>query len=151
MTGLDDLYQDVIIDHYNRPRNFHRLEAPSVSLEGYNPICGDKINLDIRLEGERIADIGFIGSGCAISKASSSMMTEVVKGKTMEAVEEIFEAFHQMITRKPGADFDADNILGDLEVLAGVSQFPVRVKCAVLSWHTLRSGLEGQLDSVSTE
>ena len=151
MTGLDDLYQDVIIDHNNRPRNFRRLEEPSFSLEGYNPLCGDRISLDVRLEGDRIADIGFIGSGCAISRASSSMMTERVKGKTKEEVEEIFEAFHQMVTREPGADFDADDKLGDLEALSGVPQFPVRVKCAVLPWHTLRSTMEGQSDSVSTE
>ena len=151
MTGLDDLYQDVIIDHNNRPRNFRKLEEPSLSQEGYNPLCGDRINLEVRLEGDRIVDIGFISSGCAISRASSSMMTERVKGKTREEVDEIFEAFHQMVTKEPGADFDADDKLEDLEALSGVSQFPVRVKCAVLSWHTLRSALDGQAEAVSTE
>ena len=151
MSGLEDLYQDILIDHNNRPRNFRKLEGANRSSEGYNPLCGDRITLHLKLEDDHISDIGFQGSGCAISKASASIMTEIIKGKSTAEVEEIFNAFHQMITRDPGEDFDPDETLGDLEVLSGVSEFPVRVKCAVLSWHTLHAALEGQEQSVSTE
>lgn len=151
MAELQDLYQDMVIDHNNRPRNFRKLEGANRSAEGYNPLCGDRLTLYLKLEGDTVADIGFIGSGCAISKASASMMTESVKGKSKVEVEDLFNLFHQMITRDPGSDFDPDEKLGDLEILSGVSEFPVRVKCAVLSWHTLHSALEGREGLASTE
>lgn len=151
MSDLEELYQEIVIDHNNRPRNFRKIEGANRSLEGYNPLCGDRITLYLNVQDDRIADIGFQGSGCAISRASASMMTESLKGKGRKEVQEIFDAFHQMITRAPGSDFDADESLGDLEVLSGVSEYPVRVKCAVLSWHTLLAALEGRDDAVSTE
>ena len=150
MSDLQDLYQDIVIDHNSRPRNFRKLEEANRSLEGYNPLCGDRYTLYLKVDGDTISDIGFQGSGCAISKASVSMMTDAVKGKRTDEAEELFDAFHQMLTRAPGADFDPDAV-GDLEALSGVNEFPVRVKCAVLSWHTLRAALEGGEDAVSTE
>ena len=150
MSELQELYQDMVIDHNNRPRNYRKVEGASRTVEGYNPLCGDKIILYVRLEDDLIADIGFQGSGCAISRASSSMMTEGVKGKSKAEAKEIFDAFHQMITRGPDMDFDIEKV-GDLEILSGVSEFPARVKCATLSWHTLHSALEGREEPVSTE
>ena len=150
MTDLQDLYQEVVIDHSARPRNFRELEDPDRSVEGYNPLCGDRLTLYVKFQGDTITDIGFTGSGCAISKASTSMMTENVKGKSKQEAQEIFDAFRRMITREPGSDFDPDEV-GDLEVLSGISEFPARVKCATLSWHTLHSALEGREESVSTE
>ena len=151
MSELEELYQDIIIDHNSRPRNFRKLEGSTRSVEGYNPLCGDRFTVYLKVEDDLIADIGFQGSGCAISKASASLMTESVMGKSKAEAEEIFNAFRQMITREPGSDFDPDEILGDLEILSGVSEFPVRIKCATLSWHTLNAALEGQDDSISTE
>ena len=150
MSDLEDLYQDLIMEHNRKPHNFHRLEAADRTMEGFNPLCGDMITLDLKLEGDVITDVGFEGSGCAISRASASLMTDSIKGKSEEEAERIFEAFHRMITRKPSEDPDPD-ILGDLEILSGVSEFPVRVKCATLSWHTLRSALEGKRETASTE
>ena len=150
MSELQELYQEMIIDHNNRPRNFRKPEGANRSAEGYNPLCGDMLNLYLTIEGDVITDVGFQGSGCAISKASASMMTEAVKGRTEAEAEEIFRAFREMLLREPGSDFDAEQ-LGDLEILSGVSEFPARIKCAILSWHTLRSALEGQADMVSTE
>ena len=152
MSDLEDLYQEIVLDHSSKPRNFRKLEDADRYLEGYNPFCGDKYTIYLKVSGDRIDDIGFQGSGCAISKASTSMMTERVKGKSQIEAGEIFDAFHQMITRAPDTDFDPDEeVLGDLEVLSGVSEFPVRVKCAILSWHTLQAALEGREDTVSTE
>lgn len=150
MSDLQELYQDMVIDHNNRPRNFRKPEGANRSAEGYNPLCGDKLNLYLTVEGDLITDVGFQGSGCAISKASASMMTEAVKGRSKAEAEEIFRAFREMLLREPGSDFDAE-LLGDLEILSGVSEFPARVKCATLSWHTLRSALEGQVSMVTTE
>ncbi len=150
MSDLQELYQDMVIDHNNRPRNFRKLEGANREVDGYNPLCGDRITLYVNLDGDRIADVGFQGSGCAISRASASMMTESVKGKDVAEAQKIFEAFRRMITRGPDEDFDAD-VVGDLEILSGVSEFPARVKCATLSWHTLRSALEGEDEAVSTE
>lgn len=151
MSDLQDLYQEVVMDHNRRPRNFRKLEDADRSLEGYNPLCGDRYTVYLKLESGRITDIGFQGAGCAISRASSSMMTEAIKGKSVEEAEEIFEAFHGMLTDGPDADYDADEV-GDLEVLSGVSEFPVRIKCATLPWHTLRAAIKGSGDSsVSTE
>jgi nitrogen fixation NifU-like protein len=152
VSYLQDLYQEMVMDHNSRPRNFRKLDDADRSLEGYNPLCGDRFTLYLKVDDGVISDIGFQGSGCAISRASTSMMTESVKGKSRAEAEEIFEAFHQMITRDPGLDFDdPDDKLGDLEILSGVSEFPVRVKCAVLSWHTLQAALEGREEPVSTE
>ena len=150
MVDLHELYQDVVMDHNLRPRNFRGLEGANRTREGFNPLCGDQITLYLNVEDGLIADVGFQAAGCAISKASASMMTESVKGKSLEEATHIFESFHQMVTREPGADFDADG-LGDLEALSGVCEFPVRIKCATLSWHTLRSALEGKDEVVSTE
>ena len=151
MSDLQELYQEMVLDHSNRPRNYRKLEGEHHSLEGYNPLCGDKYTVYLKVDDGVITDIGFQGSGCAISKASTSMMTEGVKGKNIEAVQEIFDLFHQMITRNPETTFEPDEKLGDLEILSGVAEFPVRVKCAVLSWHTLRAALEGRDGMVSTE
>ena len=150
MSELQELYQDMVIDHNNRPRNYRKLEGADREVEGYNPLCGDKITLYVKVEGDLISDIGFQGSGCAISRASSSLMTESVKGKSKGEAQEIFNAFHQMITRGPEADYDPE-VVGDLEILSGIFEFPARVKCATLSWHTLRSALEGREEPVTTE
>ena len=146
-SDLQDLYQEVILDHNKRPRNYHAIENAQKA-EGYNPLCGDRVTVYLRVENGRIADASFQGSGCAISKASASLMTDVVKGKTLEEAEELFQRFHQMITRPPDEPVED---LGKLSVLAGVRQFPIRVKCASLPWHTLRSAAEAKRDVVSTE
>ena len=146
-SDLQDLYQEVILDHNRRPRNFRVIENGRKA-EGYNPLCGDRVTVYVRVEDGRIADASFQGSGCAISKASASLMTDSIKGKTLAEVEELFGRFHEMITRPPDEPIDD---LGKLSVLAGVRQFPVRVKCASLPWHTLRSAADTRDDVVSTE
>ncbi|MBI4308092.1 MAG: SUF system NifU family Fe-S cluster assembly protein [Chloroflexi bacterium] len=150
MTELRELYQDLVREHNSKPRNFRKLDGANHRAEGYNPLCGDRITLYLKVVDDMITDIGFQGSGCVISKASASLMTENIKGKTVAQAEEMFNAFHQMATREPGADFNAEQ-LGDLEVLSGVAEFPARVKCATLSWHTLRAALAGKEEAVSTE
>ena len=150
MSELEDLYQEMVMEHYSKPRNFRKLEEANHVAQGYNPFCGDRITLYLKVEDNVITDVGFQGSGCAISRASASLMTDSVKGKSEAEVEEIFNAFRHMLIREPGSEFDNDK-LGDLEILSGVTQFPVRVKCASLSWHTLRAALKGQEESVSTE
>jgi nitrogen fixation protein NifU and related proteins len=144
---LQDLYQQVILDHNRRPRNFRRIDDARRA-EGYNPLCGDRLTVYVRLENGVISDVSFEGSGCAISKASASLMTESVKGKTIAEADALRERFHQMITAAPDAAV-AD--LGKLTVLAGVRQFPVRVKCASLAWHTLHAAAEAAGKVVSTE
>jgi nitrogen fixation protein NifU and related proteins len=139
MSQLSDLYQEVILDHNKRPRNFRTIDAASHHAEGYNPLCGDRLNLYVQVEGDRITDVAFQGSGCAISKASASLVTDAVKGQTLAEALDLFGRFHQMVTTPP--DRDAAD-LGKLSVLAGVRQFPVRVKCASLAWHTLKAALE---------
>ena len=135
---LDELYQSVILDHNRRPRNHREMEAADARAEGKNPLCGDEVTVWLRLEGDTIADVSFKGSGCAISRASASIMTTAVKGRSVAEAETLFERFHELVTgRRPS---EPDN-LGQLEVFSGVSRFPVRVKCASLSWHTLRSAL----------
>ena len=134
-SDLQDLYQEVILDHNRRPRNFRVIENGRKA-EGYNPLCGDRVTVYVRVEDGRVADASFQGSGCAISTASASLMTDSIKGKTLAEVEALFGRFHEMITRAPNEPIDD---LGKLSVLAGVRQFPVRVKCASLPWHTLRS------------
>jgi nitrogen fixation NifU-like protein len=148
MSDLRDLYQEVIFDHYKHPRNFHRIEGADRVAEGYNPLCGDTIKVFLKVENGIVTDVGFEGCGCAISTASASLMTEAVKGRTVAEAERLFGEFHAMITdpKEP-----AHHDLGKLEVLCGVKEFPTRVKCATLAWHTLHNALEGKAEPVSTE
>lgn len=145
---LRDLYQEVIFDHYRAPRNCHAMAGADQQAEGYNPLCGDRITVYLKVDGGMIRDASFEGSGCAISTASASLMTEALKGKDVAEVERLFESFHDLVTK---AETAADPKLGKLEVLAGVREFPVRVKCATLAWHTLNAALKGQRQPVSTE
>jgi nitrogen fixation protein NifU and related proteins len=145
---LKELYRDVILDHNRRPRNFGPLEGASHHAEGNNPLCGDRLSLAVRLEGDRIADIRFEGSGCAISTASASLMTEAVKGKDRAAVRQLFEGVHALLTQP---DTVAAPALGKLAALSGVREFPARVKCASLCWHTLNAALAANAATVSTE
>jgi nitrogen fixation NifU-like protein len=139
VTELSDLYQEVILDHNRRPRNFRVLDDATHQAEGYNPLCGDRLNLFVRVEGSVIADIGFQGSGCAISKASASLMTDSLKGRPIDEARALFERFHRMVTTPP--DIAVED-MGKLSALAGVREFPVRIKCASLAWHTLKAALE---------
>lgn len=150
MSELDTLYQEVILDHSKRPRNFRPLENADRHADGYNPLCGDKVTIYLRLADDRIADISFQGSGCAISTASASILTEALKGKTRAEAEALFETFHKLVTGQPVKSADAP-ALGKLAVFSGVSEFPVRVKCASLAWHTLRSALAGEPAVATTE
>ena len=149
MPGLNDLYQEILLDHNSKPRNFRKLEEANRSADGYNPLCGDQIQLYLKVEDDKIIDVAFQGTGCAISRASASMLTQSVKGQSVERAQEIFDAFHNMLT-EPDAELDYDT-LDDLECLAGVSEFPTRIKCAVLAWHTLRAALDGKTEGVTTE
>ena len=148
MSELSDLYQEVILDHNRRPRNFRPLDGASRTQEGYNPLCGDRLTLYVELDGERIVDVAFQGSGCAISKASASLMTEALKGKSITEARELFDKFHDMVTSSP--DTSAAD-LGKLSVLAGVREYPTRVKCASLAWHTMKAAVAGEDGPVSTE
>lgn len=139
MSDLSDLYQEVILDHNRRPRNFCALADATHRAEGYNPLCGDRLNLFLKVDDGIITDIGFQGSGCAISKASASLMTDSLKGRPVEDARALFARFHRMVTTPPDVDVED---LGKLSVLAGVREFPVRVKCASLAWHTLKAALE---------
>jgi nitrogen fixation protein NifU and related proteins len=138
MSELTDLYQEVILDHNRRPHNFRAIETPSAKQEGFNPLCGDRLTLYLALDGEVIKDVAFQGSGCAISKASASLMTDAVKGKTVAEARDLFEQFHAMITSNPETP-PAD--LGKLSVFAGVREFPTRIKCASLAWHTMKAAV----------
>jgi nitrogen fixation NifU-like protein len=146
---LRQLYQEVLIDHAKRPRNFGEL-ADGVSVEGYNPLCGDRIRLYVAREDGRLRDLSFTGSGCAISTASASMMTEALKGRSVAEAEELAERFHRLVTAPLDTPVDEEG-LGKLAIFAGVREFPVRVKCATLAWHSLRSALHGDNTVVSTE
>ena len=149
MSELSDLYQEVILDHNRRPRNFRAIDGASRQQEGYNPLCGDRLTLYVTLEGDRIADVAFQGSGCAISKASASLMTESLKGKTVTEARALFEKFHAMVTSSP--DTEAED-LGKLSVLSGVREYPTRIKCASLAWHTLKAAVSGEAQApVTTE
>jgi nitrogen fixation NifU-like protein len=141
MSDLSDLYQEVILDHNRRPRNFRRIEPASHHAEGYNPLCGDRVSVFLQIRGDRIEDLAFEGSGCAISKASASLMTDRLKGSTVAEAQDIFERFHRMVTTPPDVSVED---LGKLSVLSGVREFPVRVKCASLAWHTMKAALEEQ-------
>jgi len=145
---LKDLYRDVILDHNKKPRNFGRLEEPAVHADGHNPLCGDRLTVSLRLNGDRIEDIRFEGKGCAISTASASLMTEAVKGKDRGAVGALFDKVHALLTEQ---DAVPGNDLGKLAALSGVREFPARVKCASLCWHTLNAALERGGATVSTE
>jgi nitrogen fixation protein NifU and related proteins len=149
MTELSELYQQVILDHNKKPRNFRKIDSPTHTAEGHNPLCGDQLTIYLDLENDRVIDVAFEGSGCAISKASASMMTQAVKGKNKQQVEELFKEFHSMVTGELDEERE-DNELGNLRIFAGVREFPVRVKCATLPWHTLHAALNKQ-QLVSTE
>ncbi|MCL5261049.1 MAG: SUF system NifU family Fe-S cluster assembly protein [Gammaproteobacteria bacterium] len=148
MTDINELYQAVIIEHSRHPRNFCVIEHPSSNAEGYNPLCGDKLTLYLNTKNGIIENVCFQGSGCAISMASASLMSEMIKGKTIAETTELFEAFQHLLTtgEKP-----QDNKLGKLAVLAGVAQYPMRVKCATLAWHTLKAALTNDPNKVTTE
>ena len=159
MSELSELYQQVILDHNKKPRNFRKLETANHSAEGYNPLCGDQLTVYLNLEDDAVKEISFEGSGCAISKAAASMMTQAVKGKSKQQAEQLFNEFHGMVTGDE--DRDEDNAedgdeekeaggLGNLRVFAGVREFPVRVKCATLAWHTMHAALNNQ-ETISTE
>jgi nitrogen fixation NifU-like protein len=150
MSDLSDLYQEVILDHNRRPRNFGTLAAATRIANGHNPLCGDKLKLYLRLEGDRIADIAFEGSGCAISKASASLMTDAVKGQSKSDALMLFDRFHDVVTTPMDETIDEESV-GKLAVLAGVREYPARVKCASLPWHTLKAALEGADEPVKTE
>lgn len=143
---LSELYQEVILDHCKRPRNFHELPAATCSAQGRNPLCGDQLNMFLQVDGDVITDISFVGSGCCISKASASLLTENLKGKTKTEAREMFSKVHEMVTT---GQTMAD--VGKLTVFAGVHKFPARVKCAILSWHALMAALKGEAQPVSTE
>lgn len=147
MSELSELYQQVILDHNKKPRNFRELETANHTAEGYNPLCGDQLTIFLNLKDDSVSDISFIGSGCAISKAAASMMTQAVKGKSRDEAEQLFSEFHKMVT---GESEDELSSLGNLRVFAGVRDFPVRVKCATLPWHTLHAALNNE-EIVSTE
>jgi nitrogen fixation protein NifU and related proteins len=144
---LQELYQEVILDHNRQPRNFRALVGGRKA-EGYNPLCGDRLTVYLRVENGLITDVSFQGSGCAISKASASLMTESIKGKSVADAGDLFNRFQQMITAPPDSPVDH---LGKLTALAGVRQFPIRVKCASLAWHTLRAAVDARDEVVSTE
>jgi nitrogen fixation NifU-like protein len=148
--SLRDLYQDVILEHNKRPRNFRVIEDPDRELEGFNPLCGDRLTVYLRLKGDRIEDVSFLGAGCAISTSSASLMTESVKGKTRAEAQRLFSAFRRLVMRDGPAPGKAE--VGKLLVFGGVGEFPARVKCATLCWHTLEAALNGQTkDKVTTE
>ncbi len=150
MADLRDLYQEVILDHHKKPRNFHKIEQANRQADGYNPLCGDKLSVYMQIENGIIRDIGFIGAGCAISTASASMMTESLKGKTEAEAKAIFERFHKLVTNHSEPQL-APASMGKLAVFSGVREYPVRVKCATLAWHTMRAALEGRQETVATE
>lgn len=152
--NLGNLYQEVILDHSRRPRNFRKMEGASRKAEGYNPLCGDRVTIYLSMDGDLVKDASFQGSGCAISTSSASILTESMKGKTRAEAEALFETFHDLVTGERNAKPDAPE-LGKLAVFSGVSEFPARVKCATLSWHTLRAALDSpnvdEAAQISTE
>ena len=150
MSDLSDLYQEVILDHNRRPRNFGQLPDATRTAKGYNPLCGDRLTLYLKLAGDRIDAVAFEGSGCAISKASASLMTDAIKGQSTASAADLFERFHQMITTPIDQAVDEESV-GKLAVLAGVREFPARVKCASLAWHTLKAALDNTAEPVKTE
>lgn len=150
MQDLHDLYQEVILDHNKRPRNFGPLPDATQSARGHNPLCGDKLTLSLKIDGDRIEKVSFEGSGCAISKASASLMTDAIKGRTIDDATRLFDLFHQMVTTPIDQPIDEDAV-GKLAVLGGVREFPARVKCASLAWHTLKAALLNTQEPAKTE
>ena len=150
MSELRDLYQQVILDHHRRPRNFRKLPRPTGAAEGYNPLCGDRVSVEVETDGGVIRDLAFQGSGCAISRASASLMTASLKGQTVSDAEGTFDRFHRMLTESEPSR-ELTEALGKLAVFAGVREFPSRIKCATLPWHTARAALAGKAELVSTE
>ena len=150
MPDLEGLYQEVILDHSRRPRNFHSMKDADRHADGYNPLCGDRFTVYLKLQDDRIVDISFEGTGCAISTASASILTEILKGKTRAQAEALFDTFHDLVTGKTHEEGETP-ALGKLAAFSGVCEFPVRVKCATLVWHTLRSALNGEAKPASTE
>lgn len=150
MSNLNELYQEILLEHNNKPRNYRQLPEANRKADGYNPLCGDSITLYLRVEDDTIADVSFQGVGCAISRASASMLTQSVKGRTLTQAGQLFDGFHAMLT-EPDSDAVDYDALGDLEMLSGVSSYPTRIKCAILPWHTLNAAIAGQEGSVTTE
>ncbi|MBN1397294.1 MAG: SUF system NifU family Fe-S cluster assembly protein [Bacteroidetes bacterium] len=150
MSDLKALYQEVILDHNKNPRNFKKLEDADYSVEGYNPLCGDHYTVYLKMKGDVISEITFIGSGCAISKASASVMSTVLKGKTLTEVESLFNEFHHLVRGEIKDDVSIEK-LGKLAAFGGISEFPVRVKCAILPWHTMKNAIDKKNETVSTE
>lgn len=150
MSDLRELYQEVIVDHAKRPRNFHRLSGANRHAEGVNPLCGDKLTIDVQVEDGVVRDVGFVGSGCAVSTASASLMTDLLKGKTLEEAEALFGRFHALVTGGSPLDEAALESLGKLAAFSGMCEFPARVKCASLPWHSARAALRGA-EKASTE
>jgi nitrogen fixation NifU-like protein len=148
MSDLSDLYQEVILDHGRNPRNFRAMADATASAEGLNPLCGDRYQVFVKMDGDRVADVSFQGSGCAISKASASLMSQALKGKSAADAEELFQRFHKMVVEGDGSQADG---LGKLAVLKGVADFPTRVKCASLAWHALHAALRGETQPATTE
>ncbi len=150
MSALRELYQEVILDHNKSPRNFRKMEDATRTIEGYNPLCGDHYTLYVKMDDGTLADVSFQGSGCAISKASASVMSSMLKGRTKDEAEKLFGVFHKLVTgeRDPALEIDQ---LGKLAAFSGVSEFPARVKCAILAWHTMIAALKSQDETVSTE
>ena len=149
MSDLRDLYQEVILDHNRRPRNFGRLDDADFRADGHNPLCGDRLSVTVKLTGDVVSDVRFEGAGCAISKASASLMTEGVKGRTLDELRGLFDQFHRLVTDRTASGDDAG--LGKLAVFAGVRDYPARVKCAILAWRTLRAAVDDRREVVSTE
>ncbi len=150
MSDLRELYQEVILDHNKRPRNFRAIEHPSRTAKGHNPLCGDRLTLYVTMDGDRITDVAFEGSGCAISKASASLMTEAIKGRTTSEAEALFDRFHDLVTSPPDEPANTTG-LGKLAVFAGVREYPARIKCASLAWHTMKNAVEAVGDVAKTE
>ena len=153
MSDLRDLYQEVILDHNKRPRNFHEMGSADLSAQGYNPLCGDKVTIYVQVEDDVIKDVSFCGSGCAISTASASLLTEAIKGKHLRDARETFERFRALVTGSPEDEHAPleDPLLGELVVFSGICKFPMRVKCATLAWHTLAAALNRGKETVTTE
>ena len=150
MSDLRELYQQVILDHSKKPRNYQKLECANRTAEGHNPLCGDQFTIYLKMEGDVIRDIGFEGAGCAISKASASMMTTSLKGKKVNEAKELFDQFHKLVLGELKPDRDP-NILGKLAIFSGVWQYPARAKCATLAWHTMKGALNQEKKAISTE
>jgi nitrogen fixation NifU-like protein len=150
MSELRELYQQVILDHHRKPRNYRTLPRPTGTAEGYNPLCGDRVSVEVEITDGVVSDIAFQGSGCAISRAAASLMTQSLKGKTVAEAEEAFEHFHRMLTESEPSR-ELTEALGKLAVFAGVREFPSRIKCATLAWHTAHAALAGKAELVSTE